>query len=59
MDSLEKQLKLWRCVAIIALSALLAVGVLYALGAFTKRAVSTPVDGNEALSLWNDGRRVL
>ena len=55
MDSLEKQLKLWRCVAIIALSALLAVGVLYALGALTKRAVSAPVDGNEALSLWNDG----
>ena len=55
MDSLEKQLKLWRCVAIIALSALLAVGVLYALGALTKRAVSAPADGNEALSLWNDG----
>ena len=51
--SIEKQLKCWRCVAVIALCALIAVSVLYAFGVGWR----TPSARTEAapLSLWNDG----
>ncbi|MBQ7670324.1 MAG: haloacid dehalogenase-like hydrolase [Clostridia bacterium] len=54
MNNSTKQLKIWRIVAIIALCALLTVSILYACGVGYKSAAPA-VDGNKALSLWNDG----
>ena len=49
-----KQLNLWRCVAVIALCALIAVSILYAFGVGWKKPAAAK---NEAvpLSLWNEG----
>ena len=47
-------MRIWRAVAIIALCALLTVNVLYAFGVGCKSSVPV-IDGNKALSLWNDG----
>ena len=54
MEKTNKQLKIWRIVAIIALCALLTVSILYAVGVGYKSS-TTSTDGNKALSLWNDG----
>ena len=54
MENSTKQLKLWRVTAIIAICALLAVSILYAISAGDKRSPSA-VDGSKALSLWNEG----
>ena len=54
MEKTTKQLKIWRIIAIISLCALLTVSLLYAFCAGNKNR--TPIiDGNNALSLWNDG----
>ncbi len=55
-----KQLKSWRCVAILALCALIAVSVLYAIGVGWKKPAEKPADAAQTdepapLSLWNDG----
>jgi hypothetical protein len=51
-----KQLKLWRCVAVIALCALITVSVLYAVGVGWKKPVDAASKEEDApLSLWNDG----
>lgn len=52
---MEKQLRLWRMVAIIAIIALLAVSILYAIGPKGKPTGSAGADSGQALSLWNDG----
>ncbi|MBQ9429090.1 MAG: haloacid dehalogenase-like hydrolase [Clostridia bacterium] len=54
MKNAEKQLKLWRAVAILALCALLTVSLLYAFGVGYK-AAAPAVGKTPALSLWNDG----
>ncbi len=58
MEKKNSQLKIWRCVAIVALCALIAVSVLYALGVGTGKAGAAPSDGNKVLSLWNEGTGV-
>lgn len=55
MNSITKQLKIWRCAAIVLLLALIAVSVLYACGVGYKKAAPVQIDGSDALSLWNDG----
>ena len=71
MEQTKKQLKIWRCVAVIALCALLTVGILYAAGVGYRRAEPTPAadtqrnsasenppaptENGDPLSLWNDG----
>ena len=50
--STSKQLKIWRCVAIISLCALIAVSGLYAAGIGWKKAAPAHA---EPLSLWNEG----
>ena len=52
--STEKQLKLWRCVAVIALCALLIVGALYAAGIGWKTPEAAKTEA-APLSLWNEG----
>ena len=52
------KLKIWQTVAVISLCALLTVSILYAAGIGWKQAEPAPVDGNAALSLWNDGTGV-
>ena len=54
MEKTTKQLKIWRIIAIISLCALLTVSLLYAFCAGNKNR-TTKIDGNNALSLWNDG----
>lgn len=55
MEKTVKQLKIWRCVAIIAIVALLTVSILYAFGIGTPaKSLSFP-DKEKPLSLWNDG----
>ncbi|MBR0426225.1 MAG: haloacid dehalogenase-like hydrolase [Clostridia bacterium] len=49
-----KQLKLWRCVAMIALCALIAVSILYAFGVVWKAPAAQEAK-TVPLSLWNDG----
>ncbi len=53
MDKTTKQMRIWRAIAVAALCALLALGVLWAVCACRKGAASP--DGEKALSLWNDG----
>ena len=53
MEKTTKQMKIWRAIAVAALCALLALGVLWAVCACRKGAASP--DGEKALSLWNDG----
>lgn len=48
-------MKIWRVVAIVAICALLAVSILYAVGLGSKQTGSVAIDGNKALSLWNNG----
>lgn len=48
-------MKIWRVVAIVAICALLAVSILYIVGLANKQTGSAAIDGNKALSLWNDG----
>ena len=55
MNSITKQLNIWRCAAIVLLLALIAVSVLYAAGVGYRKADPAGADGNDALSLWNDG----
>ena len=57
MENVNKQLKIWRIVAIAAVCVLLTVSLLYALGVGYKTS-SPATDGNKALSLWNDGTGV-
>ncbi|MBQ7660958.1 MAG: haloacid dehalogenase-like hydrolase [Clostridia bacterium] len=52
MNKTEKQMRIWRCVAIIALCALIAVSVLYTLGVGWKAPEPAPKDGEKMLSLW-------
>ena len=52
--SIEKQRDLWRCVAVIALCALLIVGALYAAGIGWKSSASAKTKTGP-LSLWNEG----
>lgn len=52
--SIEKQRNLWRCVAITALCALIAISVLYAAGVGRKTSAAKKNEA-EPLSLWNDG----
>ena len=54
MEKTNKQVKTWRCIAIVALCALVTVSVLYALGVGWKQAELPAVDGKEMLSLWTD-----
>ena len=55
MEKTVKQLKIWRCVAIIAIVALLTVSILYAFGiGASGKSLSFP-DKEKPLSLWNDG----
>ena len=54
MENTTKQLKIWRIVAVVALCALLTVSILYAFGVGYKNSAPA-MDGNKALSLWNDG----
>ena len=49
-----KQLKLWRCVAVIALCALIAVSILYAVGVGWKTPAAAKREA-EPLMLWNEG----
>ena len=55
MESSEKQLKLWKTIAIIAIIALLAVTVLCAVRPGNKQTGTAEADSSKALSLWNDG----
>ena len=67
MDKTTKQMKTWRVVAVITICALLTVSILYASGVGWKQTKSVledktatsdetvTIDGNEALSLWNEG----
>lgn len=55
MEKTTKQLKIWRLVAILALCALVAVGIFYTVGLAGKQAGPASGDGTDALSLWNDG----
>jgi len=50
-----KQLKIWRCVAILSLCALLAVSVLYAAGVGYRQPSAASKAEAAPLSLWNDG----
>ena len=52
--SIEKQRNLWRCVAITALCALIAISVLYAAGVGRKTSAAKKNEA-EPLSLWNEG----
>ncbi len=54
MDKTTKQLKIWRIIAIAAIIALLTVCILYAFGV-GRKSNSPAIDGNKALSLWNEG----
>lgn len=49
-----KQLKLWRCIAVLSVCALLIVGTLYAAGVGWKQP-TTPKKATAPLSLWNEG----
>ena len=53
----EKQLKIWRIIAILSICALLTVSILYVIGVGYKKA-SPSVDGAKVLSLWNEGTGV-
>ena len=55
MEKTTKQLKIWRLVAILALCALVAVGIFYTVGLAGKQAGPASGAGTDALSLWNDG----
>ncbi len=52
---MEKQLKVWRAVAILALCAVIVVGVLYGLGVGWKKQADTKknASGNDVLTLWS------
>ncbi len=52
---MEKQLKVWRMVAIISLIALLIVSVLYANGLRKAEPDATPEEEPAVLTLWNEG----
>ncbi|MBR4905603.1 MAG: haloacid dehalogenase-like hydrolase [Clostridia bacterium] len=52
--STEKKLKLWRCVAVIALCALLIISALYAAGIGWKTPEAAKTEA-APLSLWNEG----
>ncbi len=54
MDKTEKQLRIWRIVAIAAVCALLTISILYIFGVGYKSPKSA-AGGSKALSLWNDG----
>ena len=55
MEKTAKQMKIWRAVAVVALIALVAVSVLYALGVGYKCQGTCDAGDKEALTLWNEG----
>ena len=54
---MEKQLKIWRGLAVTAICLLLVVSILYALGVGWKKSAAAAelLAGNDPLSLWNEG----
>ena len=54
MKSAEKQLKFWRIIAIISIFALVAVGIVYSTGFLCSQNNVVSIEGNKALSLWNN-----
>lgn len=55
MEKTEKQLKVWRCAAILAIIALLVIGIVFIAAQIKKQSGSKSGKADEAFSLWTEG----